>query len=109
MADTENTTGTHEAEGFSVTLTEDNFPRCLKAQDAAVALDSCGDIAAFLREAVASMLMNSREQGLPVGEDLERIVLGYEKCYDLLLDHLDLAAGTSPLPLVKDMEARRNV
>ena len=108
MADTTTTTEAHEAEGFSVTLTEDNYPRCLKAQDAAVALDSCGDIAAFLREAVASMLMNSREQGLPVGEDLERIVLGYEKCCDLLLDHLDLAAGASPLPLVKDMEARRN-
>lgn len=109
MADTTTTTGTHEAKGFSVTLTENNYPRCLRERNAGVALDSCGDIALFLREAVSSMFTASKQNGLPVGDELDRIVLGFEKCFDLLLDHLDLAAGASPLPSLKDLEARRNV
>ncbi len=108
MADTTTTTETHEAEGFCVTLTEDNYPRCLRERGAGFALDSCGDIALFLREAVMSMFTASKERGLPDGDEMDRIVIGFEKCCDLLLDHLDLAAGTSPLPSLKDLEARRN-
>lgn len=104
MADTTTTTSTHEAEGFSVTLTEDNYPRCLREYSATIALDSCRDIAVFLREAVASMFAHAEDVGVSKGEDMGRIILGYEKCCDLLLDHLDLAAGLSPMPLLKDLE-----
>ncbi len=92
-------------EGVSVMLTEDNYPRCLRERGAGFALDSCGDIALFLREAVMSMFTVSKERDLPSGDEMDRVVLGFEKCCDLLLDHLDLAAGTSPLPMLKDLEA----
>jgi len=107
MAEHRPTTKASEHEGVSVTLTEENYPRCLMAQTRGDALDACMNIAQFLRTAVSSMFAVARDDGLPKDDEMDSVMLGYECCCDLLLDHLDMIADASPMPQLNDLEARR--
>ncbi len=103
MADTTTTTETAEAEGFSVTLTKDNYPQSLAEQDRVETIEGCMQIATFLKVAVASMLVAEREEGLPIDTEGDRIMLGYERCCDLLMDKLDTLTGDSQMPFINDV------
>ncbi len=106
MADYRATTKASGTEGVSVTLTRDSYPKSLAEEDKVGMLEGCRQIAAFLKVAVSSMLDAARDDSLPNGIEMDRVTLGYEKCCDLLLDRLGMLAGNSPMPLLKDMEAR---
>ncbi len=76
MAEREIITGENDTEGCGITLTKDNYPRCLFEQDKVETIEGCMQLVAFLKEAVAGMLVVEREEGLPSGIEGDRISLG---------------------------------
>ncbi len=108
MAERMPTTQKAEAEGLNVALTMDNYPASLRGLTAPHMADGCASIAAFLREAIPATLNAFRDTGTPPGNRFDRVVAGLALVCDLLVDRLEIAAGEgfSPMPLLKDLEAR---
>lgn len=108
MAERKTTTCAHGAEGFIVTLTEDNYPSCLIGHDADSMTAETISLVRFIREAVAGIFDRIIRDEWRGGCDAEGVREGFEMVCDLLVDRLEVVAGNSPMPLLRDMEAHHD-
>ena len=108
MAEHVPTTQKAGAEGRTVALTMENYPKSLRGYNAQCMADDCTGLVKFLREAVIGIFVLHKSQGTPSNErDLHDMWNGYGMVCDLLVDRLNIASGEglTPMPLLKDLEA----
>ncbi len=63
-------------------------------------------LARFLREAVCGLVARFNEKGFPNHGGDDFAVRGMEAVFDLLIDRMEIVAGRSPMPLLRDVPDR---
>ena len=106
MARNSTTTGREKAEAGRPPFTFDNYPNSFRDWDEKDMQEGNRALALFLREAVSGMVTRFNEKGFPNHGGNDLAVRGMEIAFDLLLDRLDVLAGTSPIPFLRDVPGR---
>ena len=106
MARNSTTTGREKAEAGRPPFTFDNYPNSFRDWDEKDMQEGNRALALFLREAVSGMVTRFNEKGFPNHGGNDLAVRGMEIAFDLLLDRMDMLAGTSPIPFLRDVPGR---
>jgi len=106
MAKGMNTTGKRQAEAGRPPFTFDNFPNSFRDWDERDLQEGNRALAWFLREAACGIVQRFAEQDAPNHGGDELAVQGMELAFDLLIDRMDMLAGHSPMPFLRDVPGR---
>ncbi len=106
MAKSMNTTGKRQAEAGRPPFTFDNMPNSFREWNADDMQEGNRALAWFLREAACGLAQRFAEQDAPNHGGDELAVRGMELAFNLLIDRMDVLAGQSPMPYLKDVPGR---
>lgn len=106
MARQATTTAREGAEATRPPFSFENMPNSFRYWNEEELQEANLALAWFLREAVCGLVQRFVDHDQPNHGGGELALQGMETAFDLLIDRMEIVAGRSPMPLLKDVPGR---